>query len=524
MTDVQLTEQTTRDLDIDALVAAIPTQTNAGAAWIRERLTHPTSDPDELRKRQDELRAVRTRSRAETATVTAARAELAATEADVTSVASAASDKRHAEYYTQILWSADSFAARLNTASWFAEAMVFVRTVALPLMSLVLPLFVFLAPFFVYHFVLKEPLTWSKYVALLQGSLKKAMPSVLGKPRFAGQGGVLESGEQFVHIGASVVMFAAGIWNQIAAALAMRRVVADMRRRAEAVTRYTAAVVQLAEALGLPLPSIAVWPMGSLGLFGAAWNEPDRIHRLLAVGGYLDAMAAQALLKQVSFVQYAANATNTFAITDIYHPGVEKAKRVLNSVILRDVSGNNHSNVLLTGPNRGGKSTMLKALGAAVLMSQTLGIVFARRATLPVFRHIVTALSPTDTLGKMSLFEAEIEFAKEVRGRLVDGEPMFLMMDEIFHGTNAHDGVAASQIFLDDLYGAGNVVSVVSTHYMELPERYKDRVALRCMDASMDPADSDRLLYTYQLKEGVNRHSSVREILLERGLLEKRRH
>jgi hypothetical protein len=39
------------------------------------------------------------------------------------------------------------------------------------------------------------------------------------------------------------------------------------------------------------------------------------------------------------------------------------------------------------------------------------------------------------------------------------------------------------------------------------------------MDASVDPADADRLIYTYALKSGVNKFSSVREILRERGLL-----
>jgi hypothetical protein len=39
------------------------------------------------------------------------------------------------------------------------------------------------------------------------------------------------------------------------------------------------------------------------------------------------------------------------------------------------------------------------------------------------------------------------------------------------------------------------------------------------MEASKDPNDPDRLLYTYKLRQGVNQHSSVREILRERGLL-----
>jgi DNA mismatch repair ATPase MutS len=155
-------------------------------------------------------------------------------------------------------------------------------------------------------------------------------------------------------------------------------------------------------------------------------------------------------------------------------------------------------------------------------MSQTLGIVFARSASVPIFDTIITALAPADSLGKMSLFEAEIEFAKNVKSVIATTKgPVFLMMDEIFHGTNAHDGVEASQVFLDELYASESpVFSIVSTHYMELPERYgKEKTQNLCMEASIDKEDPDRLIYTYRLIEGTNRFSSVREILRERGLL-----
>lgn len=101
---------------------------------------------------------------------------------------------------------------------------------------------------------------------------------------------------------------------------------------------------------------------------------------------------------------------------------------------------------------------------------------------------------------------------------------MFLMMDEIFHGTNAHDGVEASEVFLDELYDlSAPIYSIVSTHYMSLPDRYGplQKTQNLCMEASIDPADPDRLVYTYRLRPGKNGHSSVREILRERGLLVK---
>ena len=102
---------------------------------------------------------------------------------------------------------------------------------------------------------------------------------------------------------------------------------------------------------------------------------------------------------------------------------------------------------------------------------------------------------------------------------------MFLMMDEIFHGTNAHDGVEASEVFLDELYDlSAPIYSIVSTHYMSLPDRYgSTKTQNLCMEASIDPANPDKLVYTYRLRPGKNGHSSVREILRERGLLVKPR-
>jgi hypothetical protein len=518
-----LGKNTLRDLDIDQIVSAFDTATVAGAGALRERLQTPLDDAVALAARQGELRTVREACRKRADAVAAARATLRETEADVISVGSAASDPRHAEYYTQLLWAADSRLAWLNEISWINDLVLFFRTIFLPGLTVILPLFVFIMPFIVFTFILKKPLTFDQYFGMIQAALKKAMPSVLGSRRFVGKGGIAETGEQIIHVGAGVVMFAASMWNQVSAALNLRRIAADMRRRADSVRRFTKAAQDLGEAIGVPCSYTRAWSMGDLGVFGEAWNRPDRIQELLAAAGHLDMLAAVGLRRRMCFPQVGGSG-GTIHITDIYHPGLEKERRIYNSVAM-DASGAG-THVLLTGPNRGGKSTFLKSLGAAVLMTQTLGVVFARRATMPIFGSIITALTPTDTLGQMSLFEAEIEFAKEVNGVIAatGDRPVFLMMDEIFHGTNAHDGVEASQVFLDQLYaGDAPVFSVVSTHYMDLPQRYGDQGQKRtqnlCMDAQVDPADPDRLVYTYRLMPGVNRHSSVREILRERGLL-----
>jgi DNA mismatch repair ATPase MutS len=129
------------------------------------------------------------------------------------------------------------------------------------------------------------------------------------------------------------------------------------------------------------------------------------------------------------------------------------------------------------------------------------------------FSAVLTGLEPCGKLGHCSTFEAEIEFAKSVLA--TEGSPIFVMMDEIFHSTNAHDGVEASKVFLSQLYEKKDCISVVSTHYAELTKLFTSITALQLAATE----DHDVLSYTYKVTPGVSSLSSVMEILEERGLL-----
>lgn len=505
----------THDLDLENIVAALPTFTRTGKNTLQEKLKSPLADPLEIAKNQNEIQSIyqhvkKGGPKAREA-IQATREILKGAEDHVVAIATVDSDARYAEYYSQMLWSHDDRRfAWLNEIGWVLEIIAFIKIFLVPGLSIIMPLILLLVPLL----ILSQESDWSltDYFDILLKAIQKSMPTGM-TPRFGTAGGLLKLGEQFAHLSVAGVMFGVSIWTQVSAAISLHAVVEDMRQRAQSLRKFTAATKELAVLLGLaPIDSFdSLESYNDLKLFGVAWNDRTSVERLLAVAGRLDCLASLALARKICFPTY--DNEKGIQLEQLYHPEVPVNRRVYNDVKMPQSS----SHILLTGPNRGGKSTLLKALGTSVVMAHTVGIVFARKANIPVFQNIVSAMEPRDHVGKLSLFESEIEFAKQVRE--LQG-PTFLLMDEIFHGTNALDGVEASCVFLDGIYkDSKDLFSVISTHYKELPERYKDQVQNLCMEASVDPKIPDRLKYSFRLRSGVNCLSSVREILRERGLL-----
>ncbi len=225
--------------------------------------------------------------------------------------------------------------------------------------------------------------------------------------------------------------------------------------------------------------------------------------------GHVDALCAIAAREDICFPRISNGTDTVLKIRDVCHPLLSPC--VSNSIVL-GASAPQHA--ILTGPNRGGKSSFLKSVGLAVVCAQTWGFAWARSMVWSPFERICTALNSVGVLGVGSTFEAEIDYARSVLE--AQGGRTFVLMDEIFHSTNAHDGVEASKLFLSQLYDRSTAVSLIATHYDALPKLYNARVVPLMMVAD-DGADG-HLLYTYRVAHGISAKSSVLEICKERGL------
>ncbi len=508
------------DLDLQSLHTLLPLKTSWGKTHFTESLQSCSSNISELKRKQLPLLGLRNSPDVRnTISKTLENIEPSIID-DLEN-----NDSRITDSVQQILWNKSSFGNFLNTNPLVLKTVVTWKTIVLPGFALLMPLLALIVPYIYYKFSNKA-VDSSEYLLRVRSALLQqiSVPTVLTKwrgTRHDRLGFMLES----LFIGLTLAMFISSLWNQVTAAFHQRSIWNDLVLRGQSIQNMVQSAKQILTSLRkLPLRNQKALKhviengetaldscSGIVGLepvptFGYVWNNPDCLMKLKSWIAHVDVLVCIAGLDKICFPTYLRGEAR-IELYNVTHPFIKNCTS--NTFIS---SGNS----LVTGPNRGGKSTFCKALGLAIITAQSWGFSFAHTMRFTPFAHILTALEPSGKLGEYSTFESEIQFAKSVLATTIDS-PVFVMMDEIFHSTNANDGVAASKVFMDQLYAKKNVVSLISTHYRELADTYKEQVQL--LQLLSDILPSGRLLYKYKLAKGVSSNSSVMEILIERGLV-----
>jgi len=173
-----------------------------------------------------------------------------------------------------------------------------------------------------------------------------------------------------------------------------------------------------------------------------------------------------------------------FDAQDFWSPMIDEETVVPTS--LKTGTDKDHSrDVLITGPNAGGKSTITRAIIQAILMAQTLGIACATSLTFTPFSKIMSYLNITDDCAKgNSYFMACAKRARELYETvkvLPPNKYALLAIDELFNGTDPEEASIASVRFLRILGSMANCTLVANTHFkavtaleQEYPDRFKN--------------------------------------------------
>jgi DNA mismatch repair protein MutS2 len=150
------------------------------------------------------------------------------------------------------------------------------------------------------------------------------------------------------------------------------------------------------------------------------------------------------------------------------HPLLEdnlrKQNRTITPVSL-DIDTNRRV-LVISGPNAGGKTIVLKAVGLLALMAQSGIPVPAEEATLPVFDHVLADIGDQQSItNQLSTFSAHVLAIKSML-ESVTGRSLILL-DEIGSSTEPGEGAALARAVLEQFREAG-ALTIATTHYNRL--------------------------------------------------------
>jgi len=167
------------------------------------------------------------------------------------------------------------------------------------------------------------------------------------------------------------------------------------------------------------------------------------------------------------------------------------------------LGGESPNLILLTGPNMGGKSTLLRQTCVAVIMAQLGCYVPAEKCRLTPFDRIFTRIGANDNiLAGQSTFMVELSETSKILAEAT--ERSMVILDELGRGTSTFDGYAIAYSVLHELSTRIGCLGLFSTHYGTLTSEFErdPNVALKHMACQVDQVNRE-VTFLYKLVEGV---------------------
>jgi DNA mismatch repair ATPase MutS len=201
-------------------------------------------------------------------------------------------------------------------------------------------------------------------------------------------------------------------------------------------------------------------------------------------------------------------------VTNLFHP-------LLQLPVSYTVELNKSKNFLfLTGANMAGKSTFIKAAGISVYLAHIGMGVPAKQMELSLFDGLLSNIHVMDNIVKgESYFFNEVQRIKSTVEKISDGKNWFILIDELFKGTNIQDAMKCSTTVIEGLHKMNNALFVLSTHLYEIAEDLKkhSNIQFRYFETQVV---NDQLLFSYHLKEGISNDRLGYLILKKEGVVD----
>ena len=206
--------------------------------------------------------------------------------------------------------------------------------------------------------------------------------------------------------------------------------------------------------------------------------------------------------KNINFCNFISdNSNKKTKFKNIYYGELNKYKDI--SIIKNSLTLKN--NLVLTGPNAAGKTTLLKSIIFNIILCQQIGCGFFDKANVKLYDFIHCYINIPDTSGRDSLFQAEAKRCKNILKIIQNNENKkhLCVFDELYSGTNPDDAITSAYHYLNYINMNNNVNYILTTHYHKLCKKLENKKTKNYHMAINRNKECDDFSFTYKLKKGI---------------------
>jgi len=202
--------------------------------------------------------------------------------------------------------------------------------------------------------------------------------------------------------------------------------------------------------------------------------------------------------KKICFAEF-TNKKKKNSFKNNYYAVLKSSNPVKNNIKLG-------KNMIITGPNASGKTTVLKSVLINVILTQQFGCGFYDSAKLKPYKYIHCYLNIPDTSGRDSLFQSEARRCKEILDIINNNKKdlHLCVFDELYSGTNPEEAIIGSTAFMKYLVKNKYVTSMLTTHFISVCEKLENNknITNYHMDVTKQ---NNKITYKYLFKEGISK-------------------